>query len=312
MVADIRGQMDRQQPIIFIPTSFVEKYSWDDKKFYIYLFGVLPCGSKTCVILDNVDIYMDIMVPTGMPSEDFRMNIKDRFTTKTINIPFTSMEVVQMFRLHEFQKHKRDYLRVFFSSLGNRGKALKYIADQSKLMKDAGKEPYETASDDNGKNSYFPKVAREYRFACADWNLISRYRVMSPGAHTTNCTYVLKVDIRDFKKLPTERRKEYLTADHPWSYAIDHDPTMVGMWDIETYRTEQNGLVPTKDDKDLLPSLQRDSASRGMRMRSTNRHPQGYPTHDRLRERSGRSHGPCRSALADGPRHTWGVQWGQF
>src|SRR5690606_3830331 len=52
-------------PILFQPIDIVEKSDWDPEenvlKYRAYLFGILPCGSKTCVILDNVMVHADVL-----------------------------------------------------------------------------------------------------------------------------------------------------------------------------------------------------------------------------------------------------------
>jgi hypothetical protein len=45
------------------------------------------------------------------------------------------------------------------------------------------------------------------------------------------------VKIGDYKKLDKDRRNEMINPKHPLAKVIDRDPTLVGMWDIETHRT---------------------------------------------------------------------------
>lgn len=249
--AAFAAQVRAGRPLLFMPTSVCEKNDWVDgvMKYRIYLFGVLPCGSKTAVILDNVEVYVDIMVPDDMTAKTYDDALRGQLTSK--NLAFTGFADIQKYRLHGFQKSKRPYKRVYFNNLQDRKKVIEYIRSLNKTLSASGKPRIETASDDLKRGSYyFPKVAREFRFHTADWNRFETYQVLDASKVTTNCTYALKVNVSDFKKLDKSRRAEILKRDDPLAKALDRDPTEVGMWDIETHRTIQNGLVPTPTDND--------------------------------------------------------------
>ncbi len=251
MRSAIRTQISKRGPILFMPTSVHESpYFGRNHAHYIYLFGVTPCGSKTCIVLDGVEVHTDIRVPDDMNSGAFESVLREQFIHN--NISFRGITDVFMYRLHGFQKTKSPFKRVTFRTLADRKCALDYIRNINKDHAAAGKSVWETAADDTGRGSYyFPKVAREYRFATADWNRIERYEVLSAATVTTNCAYALKVHVADFKKLSKDRRATYMRPGSGLKHVIDRDPTMVCMWDIETHRDVQNGLVPTPDDQDF-------------------------------------------------------------
>jgi DNA polymerase elongation subunit (family B) len=245
-------QVRTGKPILFMPTSVVEKNDWVDgiMKYRVYLFGVLPCGSKTCVILDGIEVYIDIMVPLDTTAREYDDVLRGQLTSR--NIAFTMLGDIKKFRLHGFQKEKRPYKRVYFNNLQDRKRALEFIKVTNRNLKASGRPKMETASDDLGRdNYYYPKVAREFRFATADWNRLETYEVLDARKVTTNCAYALKVKINDYKKLDRVRRKAMTKPGHPLAKIIDRDHTTVCMWDIETHRTVQNGLVPTPADRDF-------------------------------------------------------------
>src|SRR6185312_7264400 len=47
--AAFSAQVRAKKPLIFMPNAVMEKNDWVDgvMKYRVYLFGVLPCGSKT-------------------------------------------------------------------------------------------------------------------------------------------------------------------------------------------------------------------------------------------------------------------------
>jgi DNA polymerase elongation subunit (family B) len=245
--AQVRGQ----KPIIFMPNAVLEKNDFVDGalKYRIYITGTLPCGSKTCVILDNVEVHVDIMVPDGMGAKEYDDIIRGQMVTK--NLTFAKIANVHKFKLHGFQKAKRVYKRIYFNTLQERKKVIEFVTTMNKTLQEAGKPLIETASDDTGRdNYYFPKVAREFRFATADWNRIETYDVLDSAKHTTNCSYTLLVDVKNYKKLSKAKRNELSKPTSFVSKTIDRDLTMTAQWDIETHRKIQNGQVPTPQDND--------------------------------------------------------------
>lgn len=238
------AQVVAHRPMIFMPTAIMDKTEWSfgNPVYKIYMFGVLPCGSKTCVILHNIDIYADIMVPTGVSAKEYDLIIRAQLAASTVS--YKSHETISAFMLHGFQKAPRPYMRFHFRSLADRKKFLDHIADHNKSVK----VKIETASDDcGGQGYYFRKVARERRFATADWNRFEKYEVLS-GA-TTNCTYTFKVDVGDFVALDKTRRAQIVGANTGISKMIDRDLTLTAMWDIETHTVIQNGSIPGPEDQ---------------------------------------------------------------
>lgn len=246
-----KKQVSLRKPLIFMPTSVHEKNEWDNgiNRYRIYLFGVLPCGSKTCIVLMNVEVYVDVMVPTNVDIKEYDNVLRGQLNER--NLKFTHIADILQFRLHGFQKEKRPYKRIYFHNLQDRKKVIEFIIYENRRLKFSGLPKIETAADDLGKNNYyFSKVARDLRFNTANWNRIEKYEVSDPRSVTTNCSYVLRVDACNFKKLDQKRHDELIKIDI-LSNVIDRDPTEVCMWDIETYRTIQNGLVPTITDNDF-------------------------------------------------------------
>jgi DNA polymerase elongation subunit (family B) len=262
-------QVRQKKPILFFPNTIDEKNDFvgRDLRAMIYIIGIMPCGSKTMVILDDVEVYFDVMVPDTDNTTALRSQFDDflRGMLMTNKNKFISIKDIKMFRLKGFQKEKRFYKRIYFNTLKDRRDALKSISAVNKTLKEESKPKIETASDDiknTGRNDYYyNKLAREYRFATADWNRIEKYELVESMALgifpqdgkriSLNCDYVFKVHVKDYKKLSTERRAELVKPTSPLSKVIDRDNTLIMQWDIETHSKIQNGVVPTKDSTDF-------------------------------------------------------------
>lgn len=230
------------RPVLFMPTDIQERTTVLSGEKYersvIYMFGILPCGSKTCVILDDVPIYFDVEVKGS--DEQFRAGIITEL--RDANIRFKSTEFVKQFKFHGFSREPVSWVRIYFDTL--------YARRQAILLM---QKKHETANDDLGASpSYFNVIARRFKFNTAGWNRIENYTQMS-ATLVNNCKYVLRASITAVKKLRDKDRSKY--EENPklsWlPPLLDKDRTVLCQWDIETYKEIQDGRVPTPDDQDF-------------------------------------------------------------
>lgn len=244
--------IEKKSPMIFLPNSVLEKDEWDNAKrcfvYKLYLFGIIPDGSKTCVIIDDIEVYFDIMVP-----EDRLHDFGDILSGMLINnkLSFTKIENVQLSNLRGFQKTTRLWKRIFFNNLGDRKKALDAITERNNEMINVGKPVWETASDDCKRDMiyYFPKMAREQCIKTCDWNRVSNY-TFDTNNKTQNCAYTFRTTLDNFKKLSREDQKKYNDPDHLLTKKrlLDKNRTLTMMWDIETYSRVEKGEAPKSTD----------------------------------------------------------------
>jgi DNA polymerase elongation subunit (family B) len=249
------AQVSKGAPLIFMPNDIIEKNDRVDNqlKYRIYMTGVLPCGSRAMLILDGIEVHFDIMVPDGTTPAAFDDLLRGLLVGK--NVPFTGIKNTQALKLKGFQKAPRPWKRITFDTLQDRKKGIDMIEALNREYADAGKPKLETAADDCKRGTsdyYFPKVARELRFATADWNRIEKYTAVPARTYSPNCDYVLRVNINNLKKLDKQKREELKNPNHILSQVMDRDNTMVAQWDIETWRKVQNGMVPTPADEDYV------------------------------------------------------------
>ena len=246
--AAINHQINNKKPIIFMPNDVLEKNDWVNGGlvYKIYITGVLPCGSKLYVRLDNVEVYFEIMVPDNEPVNKFQSYICGNLINRDIS--FTGVNIIKKFKLKGFQDRERNYLKITFKNLQDRKKAIELINSLNKTLISEKMKPIETSHDDLG--NYFPVVAREKNFNTANWNRITDYIVETNI--TTNCSYFISVDVNSYNKLSNKLRQSIVNlTNNPMSQVIDRDPTMVCQYDIETYRAKENGMVPTPKDTDF-------------------------------------------------------------
>lgn len=241
LVDAMAGLIGSAKPIFFLPNDICERTEYIDgnPQFVIWMYGVLPCGSKTALRIEGVRVYVDVEVPADRKPGEFEAFLRELFHDSSLN--YTSIECVKQYPLHGFHCEKKLYLRIHFNSLRDRSTVIKILRNRK----------YKLSADDDGRltNSfYFAKVAREGKFATADWNTITGYRRISSGAQNTR--WILAVDIAGIAAMDVETRRRICSTKNILADRIERDMSLVCSWDIETHRTIQNGLVPQETDTD--------------------------------------------------------------
>lgn len=240
-----------EKPILFLPNDITEPKVWECGKevYKPHLYGILPCGTKICVILQGINVFFDVKLPDepniicpvqpdkiSKKNEEFIEKIHMAAVVSGITI---RTEVTYLFPANRHSLVKHPYLRIFFDNLKARDDFYNTVKRENPNVV--------TSSDDKSiwnKVSYFSKAAREYKYNTADWNRIEKYKVVYGK---TTCTYTLIVNADDMKPLSLEKRKaiqeNVTTATNiALGKAIDYDNTIIAQWDIET-----KGELPNYD-----------------------------------------------------------------
>lgn len=240
------AQVAKSAPILFMGNTIMDRHEYiaGTQTYFPYMFGVMPCGTKITVVLTNVEVVFDIGVPAELTPNAYETILRSQLGAQGIN--YKSITDIKFYPLHGFYTEKQPYKRVTFNNLNDRKSAIMFIRTQNAERKGKNITLLQTASDDCGANNYyFSKVAREYRFAPSGWNRMTNYTV-SPSAGTTEL--VFRVSVNDFKKLTSRQISDYSRPGHALNNIISHDPILSCGWDIETFSTVQNGVIPTPAD----------------------------------------------------------------
>ena len=162
-------------PILFHGNDVQETFSFPRRKrgspgsgrqYRLSLFGVLPDGSKAHVIVDDAPVFFDTWVPEEADPNQFAMVLSGLLQEHN---PIR-MELVKGFPLRGFRRTPGTYVRMFFSNLPNRKKAILQVRNQG----------YDTASDD--KSSYANLLARTFGLSLCSWLAVSDYEYRQGGA----------------------------------------------------------------------------------------------------------------------------------
>lgn len=254
------------RPILFIPNAITEMPA-ERGKYRIYMFGITPDGSKTCLVVDDVPVYIDIKVPAEFMADPAKYisYLVAKFKDKANEINHGEMSIVHMRYFKEFRINPEPYVRIPFENLYERKKVFAFIERESELRRKVNKDALELANSDSNEG-WFNKIARDYRFKTADWNILANYEsygtpngiIASKYEQCANskCQYTLRISIKDLKKLDKKTKGDsarLLELLHPITDVdvLQKDKLHEVIEDIETYRTVQNGQAPRKTDTDF-------------------------------------------------------------
>lgn len=228
LVAKTTKQLAASQPVLFMPVSIADDYDNNHREIYIgYMAGVLECGRRCCVIIDNIEVHVDV----GYRDRKFanydilEAEVRDFIPAKASIT--TKMSRVELYPAQEFSPDKQFMCRVIFRNLAHRKEFIdtihREIDDHHRFV---------ISSNDlqsNNKANYLQKWARERRINTCAWNIISSYTVVP--AHLcgiATCDVVLRINPAD------------IAAD----LQTPEDPCIDAKWDIETYNDKLSGGVP--------------------------------------------------------------------
>jgi len=235
--------------LMFLPNDLLENHYTDGKKlvYKILLMGVMPGGAKAAVVLNNIKVFFDVRVPKSANPDKFEQTLRKEL--KESDIWCSSIETIYRLPFKEFSEEPVPYLRLFFSTLHSRKKALTRVQNEFQFLNNDGRREtldcLDTANDDN--SCYYRKVAREYKFLLAGWNLIRKYKVATPDKYTkSSCyQYTFEVDVNDFIDVTKSAIPLAKLNKMP---DFNKDKSLVMCWDLETDDLEPTGNAPMPDD----------------------------------------------------------------
>jgi DNA polymerase elongation subunit (family B) len=214
-----------EEPLLFLPNTlkeFHEKDSNNVLRYKILLFGILPDGRKTSVILDGIRPYFEVRIPNNMEEKEFQVKVDSVVKEK-----YRGTSTTPLYRTHieKFDK-KRLFVRIHFNTLWDRKKAMVYFQDVLH---------WKTTTDD--RNHYERVVCRNRNFSLCAWNIIKKATYKKESVSKLDKTFRVKID----------NLVEY-DGDIASDTALSHEKTLVGTWDIEAYTN--TGEMPNADNKD--------------------------------------------------------------
>jgi DNA polymerase elongation subunit (family B) len=220
--------LKKTKPILFLANDVCESYKFQE--YELILYGILPCGSKTTVIIHGVYPYLDIDILSDKSDIDNTSSVRN--TLKGLDIDYSKVEIVQGKDFMGFNHQIKKYVRIHFRNLKMREACLK-------LYRQYGRKTYS-----NNRSAYYRVVAREHKINLASWNKLSSYTVESSNIHRSK--YTIRVHIKDIQSF----HKDTYPDIH--SNLLKFDRTIIGCFDIEMCPGKAGDFPSGKNPEDHL------------------------------------------------------------
>jgi DNA polymerase elongation subunit (family B) len=203
----------------------IDTYEEKRPNYTLFLTGILECGEKAVVQINDIPIFFDLKVPFYVNTKDEEFQVDPVLFSKRIAGLFDESKIkyylrekyqtvtnpveinIAKFRHFKFHTEPIYYLRITCSNLADRQIAIEYF-NEKKNFKDFTKREmrnedgkmvdsyYETASDDI--SSYYRKVCRDNigKLKFADWGEFSDYEVTENDKF--KCRHFI-IDVKNYK-----------------------------------------------------------------------------------------------------------------
>ena len=218
------------EQLLFLPNSFKEfheKNSDSVTNYKILIFGILPDGRKSAVILEGIIPYFEIQKPDHMNVQMFHTKTKQILSEKFQN---STVEEIVKHGFNEYKKTGNIYLRLHFYNIWDRKNALKYFTETM---------GWKTTTDDN--NHYERVVCRNNNFKMGSWAVINKYTSYKKE-DVSRLPRTFRINYKDFV---------HYSGDIMASHILSHDRTIVETWDIEAY-TNTGEMPSAVNDDDVV------------------------------------------------------------
>jgi DNA polymerase elongation subunit (family B) len=240
----IHNRILKKHDIIFLANDINESLVFENYKLIIH--GILQCGSKTTIIINNIFPYVDILYNIKKTDKENIDYLKTLFKhdklikmLKGKSIDFKSIKIVEGKHFMYFSETNQKFIRIYFNKLYHR---ICFIRLLNKL---------EINSYNNDLNNYHRVVSRTYEINLSSWNIIKNYSLLRNSNYKSK--YVLNININDIHSF---EEKEYESYNSIPNLSLDIDSyrkdKMISMsFDIEQYSSNFN---PARPDIVILPS----------------------------------------------------------
>ncbi len=217
---EIIDNINAHKDLLFLGNDVSEPIKKCD--YHLSIHGILPCGTKTTVIINGIQPYVDIMINPGETEADARTRIGSYTMSTYEDVDILRMETISgkdfMFYKHE----KSQFIRAFFKSLAMLTAFVNYC-------KNSNIKTYSNAT-----SAYYRVVARNHEINLSGWNVIKNYKIISKNQTTSKAEYVFSMDVNDIVGIQTDEDLYRIASEHGYNQSIVRYENMIlASFDIE-------------------------------------------------------------------------------
>ena len=217
--AKVAKQVASGSELLFLGNDVAESLKKEDYQLTIH--GILPCGSKTTIVIDGVYPFVDIRLLKDETVIECKGRINRLIDSINSDNAFaTNIDIKKGkdFMYYDHVEHK--YARVYFSKLKVRTEFLS-------VCRDHGVKTYS-----NDKSTYYRVVAREYEINLSGWNVVKNYKRVFGS--TSKANYTLCLNIQDIMPIADDADLAKKAVDQGFdSSIVKYENMIVSGFDIE-------------------------------------------------------------------------------
>lgn len=244
IINKVHNRVLKKYDLIFLPNDISESLIFENYKLIMH--GILQCGSKTTIIVNNIYPYVDIKYDENKSDKDNISKLKELFKNDKLikmlkgkTVDFKSIKILEGKEFIYFQENNSKFIRITFNKLYHRTCFIRVL---NKLN---------IPSFNNDLNNYHRVVSRHYEINLCNWNLLTNYTINRNSIYKSK--YVLNIDINDISKFDENSYSEYNNIEE-LDININYlrKDLMISMcYDIEQYSSK---FDPVRPDIVILPS----------------------------------------------------------
>lgn len=240
----IENKVKRFQNLLFLSNDLYESLSYNDYQLIIY--GILPCGSKTTLIINSIYPSVDIEYNDNLSNDENLDNLKilfkDEIITRSLKgkqLDVKDIKIITGKKFLLYNDKTSRFIRIRFRKLFHRNCFIKLLNKN------------EIPSFNNDLSSYYRTVSRTFKINLSGWNKIQNYKIISKNINNSyKSKYVFEINIQDIIPYTDEL---YENEFNDININLIRKDKMISMsFDIEQYSSDFDINKPNKETR--LPS----------------------------------------------------------
>jgi len=234
------NHVKQKDKLLFLPNDISESMIFENYKLIMH--GILPCGSKTTIIINKIYPYVDIDYNNDKSDSENIDYLKTLFKHEKLNqmlkgksVDFKNINIVTGKKFMYFNESESKFIRISFNKLYHRTCFIR-VLNKLKII-----------SYNNDLNNYYRVVSRTYKINLCSWNILDNYNIERNSKYKSE--YVLNLNINDIKPYSDDLYNDYFSDIN--IDLIRKDKCISMSFDIEQYSSK---FIPEKPDIVILPS----------------------------------------------------------
>lgn len=234
------NHIKQKNKLLFLPNDISESMIFENYKLIMH--GILPCGSKTTIIINKIYPYVDIDYNNDKSDSENIEYLKTLFKHEKLNqmlkgksVDFKNINIVTGKKFMYFNESESKFIRISFNKLYHRTCFIRLL-NKLKIV-----------SYNNDLNNYYRVVSRTHKINLCSWNILDNYNIERNSKYKSE--HVLNLDIADMNPYSDELYNDYFSDIN--IDLIRKDKCISMSFDIEQY---SSNFIPEKPDIVILPS----------------------------------------------------------